>query len=46
MSTILLRRPGTLGESERKETPENTSGLNVASGLDEVVMWVRRRNEE
>ncbi|KZP18684.1 HAD hydrolase subfamily IA REG-2-like protein [Athelia psychrophila] len=46
MSTIILRRPGTLGDSERKEATEDISGLNVASGLEQVVTWVRRHNEE
>ena len=44
LHALLVRRPGPEGEEERKEPDEDLSGVQVVSGLGQVVDWVQRRN--
>ncbi|KZT08495.1 HAD-superfamily hydrolase [Laetiporus sulphureus 93-53] len=44
LSALLLRRLGPAGEGETKEDDEDLRGVEVVSGLGEVVEWVERRN--
>ncbi|KAF7975037.1 hypothetical protein HWV62_10517 [Athelia sp. TMB] len=45
ISAFLIRRPGALGDHERKSNGEKVKTEHTISGLQEVVDWVRRRNK-
>ena len=44
--SMLIRRPGRLGEEERKEGIEDLTGIHVVNSFDEVVNWIRRANQQ
>jgi len=44
INALLLRRPGLEGKGERKEEGEDLTGVEVVTGLQGVVEWVKCRN--
>jgi hypothetical protein len=44
MHALLVRRPGTEGEGERKEDGEDLTGVETINGLRRIIAWVKARN--
>ena len=44
INALLVRRQGEDGENEMKEDGEDLSDVDVVSGLQQVVDWVKKNN--
>ena len=44
INALLVRRQGEDGENEMKEDGEDLSDVDVVSGLQQVVDWVKQQN--